>query len=288
MKIKAITYTILSVFTCSIVGCNEVDETVGQTNKTREYREDGWKLEKQVTKEIDNLSFTFPSEGYAYDNRDLYVKECIDALKEDCAIIKLPNNNDPIKIRFLNSRKEMEEEVGMSVSGFTNMWTQEIHIVANNEFTPPIKHEIMHMISMTTWGYPHDDLIWINEGLATYAHVPSSAFAPGYDCNGYNVGQIYRYFLEKEMLISIDSLTNSFYREDDMISYHQSAHIVEFLLTNYGIEKFQNLWKNGFSFFEEIYNISFAQIEIEMNKKAIKKYPTAVNIDWNAFKEGCK
>jgi hypothetical protein len=260
-----------------LFGCankNQENETIEQGN--------GWKLEKQVTKKVDNFHFTFPSVGYAYDNRDLYVKECIDALKEDCAIIKLPNYNDPIKIRFLNSRKEMEEEVGMTATGWTNMWTQEIHIVAVNEFKPPIKHEIMHMISMTTWGYPNDDLIWLNEGLATYSHVPSR-----YDCNGYKVGQIYRYLLEKEMLISIDSLTNNFYGEDDMISYHQSAHIVEFLLTNYGIEKFKELWKKGFCFFEEIYAISFSQMEIEINKNTIEKYPTAVSIDWNVFKKGC-
>ena len=258
----------------------------GCANKTQENETieqgNGWKLEKQVTKKVDNFHFTFPSVGYAYDNRDLYVKECIDALKEDCAIIKLPNYNDPIKIKFLNSRKEMEEEVGMTATGWTNMWTQEIHIVADNEFSPPIKHEIMHMISMTTWGYPHDDLIWLNEGLATYAHVPS-----GYDCNGYNVGQIYRYLLEKEMLISIDSLTNNFHGEDDMISYHQSAHIVEFLLTNYGIEKFKELWKKGFCFFEEIYTISFSQMERKINKNTIEKYPAAVSIDWNVFKKGC-
>lgn len=279
MKIKTITYILLPIFIYTLIGCNEVDKTIEYTNNDLE---NGWKLEKQVTKKVDNFYFTFPSEGYAYDNRDLYVKECIDALKEDCAIIKLPNYNDPIKIRFLNSRKEMEDEVGMTATGWTNMWTQEIHIVAVNEFKPPIKHEIMHMISMTTWGYPHDDLIWLNEGLATYAPVTS-----GYDCNGYKVGQIYRYLLEKEMLISIDSLTNNFYGEDDMISYHQSAHIVEFLLTNHGIEKFKELWKKGFCFFEEIYTISFSQMEIEINKNTIEKYPTAVSIDWNVFKKGC-
>ena len=274
---KTATFILLSVLMYSLIGC--ADKTQENKNTEQENQENGWKLEKRVTKKVDNLYFTFPSEGYAYDNRDLYVKECFDALKEDCAIIKLPNYNNPIKITFLNSRKEMEEEVGSPASGWTNMWTQEIHIVANNEFTPPIKHEIMHMISMTTWGYPHDDLIWINEGLATYTEK---------HCNGYNVGQIYRYLLEKEMLISIDSLTNNFYREDDMVSYHQSTHIVKFLLTNYGIEKFQDLWKKGFPFFEEIYNISFSEIEIEINKNIIEKYPTAVDIDWDVFKEGCK
>lgn len=270
---RTATYFLLSALIYSLIGCT--DKT--QENKNLR-QENGWELEKRVTKKVDNIHFTFPSEGYAYDNRDLFVKECFNAIKENCSTIKLPAYNTPIKIIFLNSRKEMEEEVGFSASGWTNMWTQEIHIVANNEFTPPIKHEIMHMITMTTWGYPHDDLIWINEGLATTTEK---------HCNGYTVGEIYRYFIEKEMLLSINSLTTNFHGEPSIISYHQSAHIVEYLLTNYGLEKFIELWKNGFSFFQEIYLISFSQMEEEINKKTIENYPTPVSIDWDVFKKGC-
>ena len=105
---KTATFILLSALMYSLIGC--ADKTQENKNTEQENQENGWKLEKRVTKKVDNLYFTFPSEGYAYDNRDLYVKECIDALKEDCAIIKLPNYNNPIKITFLNSRKEMEEE----------------------------------------------------------------------------------------------------------------------------------------------------------------------------------
>ncbi|MDG1477733.1 MAG: peptidase MA family metallohydrolase [Vicingaceae bacterium] len=270
---KISTIILLSALIYSLIGCADKSQ---ENNNTAQ--ENGWELEKRVTKKVANFYFTFPSEGYAYDNRDLLVKKCIDDLKEDCAAIELQNYNTPIKIIFLNSRKEMEEEVGYSATGWTNMWTQEIHIVANNEFTPPIKHELMHMISMTTWGYPHDDLIWINEGLATTTEK---------HCNGYNVGEIYRYLIENELLLSIDSLTNNFHGEPSIISYHQSAHIVEYLLTNYGLEKFKELWKKGFSSFEEIYLISFSQMEEEIKIKTIEKYPTPVNIDWDVFKKGC-
>lgn len=276
-NMKAINYTLLAILLCTLIGC--ADKTHEKNNSEHE---NGWEVEKRVTKKVDNLSFTFPSEGYAYDNRDLLVEACFDALKENCYRIKLQKYIQPIKFIFLNNRKEMEEEVGYSATGWTNMWTQELHIVANNEFTPPIKHEIMHMISMTTWGYPHDDLIWLNEGLATYAHVPS-----GYDCNGFKVGQIYRYLLEKKMLISIDRLTTNFYNEDDMISYHQSAHIVEYLLMNYGLDKFEELWKEGFNSFEDIYMISFSEMEEEISKETIAKHPTVVSIDWDVFSEGC-
>lgn len=270
---KTITYTILSILIYSLIGC----EAKTSENKSKEL-ENGWELEKRVTKTIDNLSFTFPAEGYAYDNRNQLVKECFDGIIENCATINLPEFKNPINIVFLNSRQEMEEAVGYQATGWTNMWTQEIHIVANNEFTPPIKHELMHMITMSTWGYPHEDLIWINEGLATNTVE---------NCNGYSVGEIYRYFIENDKLISIDSLTNDFHGQPSIISYHQSGHIVDYLLTNYGLEKFIDLWKKGFSFFEDIYSISFAQMEEEINEKSIKAYPTPVNINWDVFKEGC-
>lgn len=257
----------------SLIGCSEKP----QENKNTEL-DNGWELEKRVTKKVDNLSFNFPSEGYAYDNRDLLVKECMDALKENSAAIKIPMYTDPIKIMFLNSRKEMEDIVGMAASGWTNMWTRQIHIVATTEFSPPIKHEILHMISMTTWGYPHEELIWMNEGLATTTEEY---------CNGYTVGEIYRYFLEKDLLLSIESLTTDFHGQPSIISYHQSAHIVEYLITNYGLEKFEELWKKGFSSFEEIYLNSFSQIEEEINKRTMEKYPTPVSIDWDVFEEGC-
>ena len=270
---KPITYALLSILLYALIGCE--DKT--QENKNSK-QENGWELEKRVTKKVDNLYFTFPSEGYAYDNRDSLVEASFDALKKNCSRIELQEYTQPIKLIFLNSREEMEKEVGYTASGWTNMWTQELHIVANGEFPPAIKHEILHMISMTTWGYPHNDLIWMNEGLATTTEKY---------CNGFTVGEIYRYFIEKEMLLSIDSLTNDFHGEPSIISYHQSAHIVEYLLTNYGLEKFIELWKAGFNSFEDIYLISFSEMEEEINKETIAKHPTVVSIDWDVFKKGC-
>jgi hypothetical protein len=89
------------------------------------------------------------------------------------------------------------------------------------------------------------------------------------------------------MLLPIDSLTNNFFGSPSIISYHQSAHIVEYLISNYGLDKFEELWKAGFNSFEDIYMISFSEMEKEINKKTIAKHPTVVSIDWETFSEGC-
>lgn len=206
-------------------------------------------VKKQHTIKIRNVSFTFPSKGYAHDNRNKLIDECFDAIESNSCLIKLINYNEAITVCFLTSRQEMKRYTGMAASGIVLVEPKILHGLVNEdpkEVKPPIKHELMHMISMTTWGYPGQDSNWMNEGLAALA---------ANNCNGYNDEQIYRYLAEKNMLTSVDSLTASFYKQPEMIAYHQAACIVQYLLANYDVEKFKYLWKQGFASFEKIYSM---------------------------------
>lgn len=248
----------------------------------------GWRLEQQVVKDVSNYEFTFPNKGFAYDNRDAFIEECLDAVESNCALIGLPEFKEPIKVRFVSSRAEMKRFTGMAASGTANSWTRQIHFAAYNEAEdttgktitkPPIKHELMHMISQLTWGYPNHDLTWMNEGLAAYAEN---------NCNGFNVAQIYRFLLEEDLLISMDSLSNDFYRTEEMIAYHQSAYWVEYLITRFGIDKFVALWQSGFARFKEVYEMPFNDMLIEINQNITAEMPTKPEIVWVEFKKGCQ
>jgi hypothetical protein len=264
--IKVLLYgSIISLFACHAPATKEKLSATG----------------KQLVTKVDNVSFTFPSKGYAYDNRNRFVKECLQAIKSNTALLKLPGYSDTIRIQFLGSRQEMKQYTGMTPSGLALVQPKILYIVANGdpkEVKPPIKHELMHMISMTTWGYPAQDSNWMNEGLAAYAEN---------NCNGYNDEQIYRYLSGKGMLIPMSALTTTFYRQPEMVAYHQAAYIVQYLLSSYGVDKFKDLWSQGFASFEKIYGISFKQVQRDMNKTAEKDYTTLPNIDWNTFQVGC-
>jgi hypothetical protein len=108
----------------------------------------------------------------------------------------------------------------MTPSGIALEESKKIYIVASGDpkqVKPPIRHELMHMIAMLTWGYPGHNTEWMNEGLATLAEN---------NCNGYNVEQIYRYLLNNGMLVQVDALTTNFYKQPEMIAYHQAAYAV--------------------------------------------------------------
>src|SRR5215218_10147926 len=259
---KAVLYvSILLLFACHVPATKENHSTD----------------EKQVVKRVANVSFSFPSKGFAYDNRNKLVRECLEAIKSNSALIQLPQYSDTITVQFLRSRQEMKKYTGMTPSGIALVEPKILYVVANadpGEVKPPIKHELMHMISMTSWGYPGQDSNWMNEGLATYAEN---------NCNGYNDEQIYRYLSEKSMLIPMAALTTSFYKQPEMIAYHQAAYIVQYLLNQYGVAKFKELWTQGFDQFERIYGMSFQQAKTNMDKIAKQDYPAAPAIDWSSF-----
>jgi len=255
-----------------IVSCNQTKEN----SKSEEKLE--WKKVGQVLKTIDNIHFNFPDQGFAFSNKETLIKNCFEAFENNKKLIGLKEFNDSIYIRFLASRKDMFPLTATKASGIAYPHINTLYVVANQNQNPPIAHELMHLIIMLDWGNPIESSTWMNEGIGTYAEN---------NCNGNNVAEIYRYFLEYNKLISINELSSDFYKQPEMVGYHQSAYIVEYLLSNYSIEQFKRLWTEGFENFEEIYTIPFSEVKGNFEKELIEKYPIAPKINFEKFSQGC-
>jgi|SRR5579863_805306 len=235
--------------------------------------------EKFFTKTVDNLSFIIPTNCYAYDHREKLISDCRDAIKGDCELIKIPLFTDSITVRVVSTREEMKKYTGLAAGGVAWLPTKTAYLLSNEKEGPPVKHELMHMITLSAWGDPDPTSLWMKEGIAAYAEN---------QCNGYTDEQIYRFLLQDKLLLPMGSLTADFYREPEMIAYHQSAFMVQYLLSKYGVEKFKDLWTQGFANFEKIYGAPFARVEISIDNMAKHDYPKAPGIVWKTFSEGCQ
>jgi hypothetical protein len=239
-----------------------------------------WVEEKFFTKIVGNILFIFPANSPAYEHRDELISSCQNAVKSDLAIIKLPEFADSITIRFVSSRQEMKKYTDIRASGITLLHPKIVYLLTDKKGEgAPIKHELMHMILTASWGYPHQTSSWMNEGLAAYAENR---------CNGYNDEQIYRFLSDSKLSVPVESLTSDFYREPEMIAYHQAAFIAQYLLASYGPKKFNELWMQGFANFEAIYGISYARVAANIDSTAKRDYPNAPPIVWKTFSEGCE
>ena len=229
---------------------------------------------------IKNVNFVFPEAGYAFENKEALIKQTFDAIEDNKRILKKSEFNDTIYVRVMSSRDEMFIYTGTRAYGNAYPYWSTLNIVSNEDaLNPPIKHEMMHLMAMLDWDYPKRNSTWINEGIATYS---------ANNCNGYNVAQIYRFFMAEDKLIPIEDLVSNFYGNSEMVSYHQSGYIVQYLLENYTIDQFKQLWTGGFEKFENIYGLSYQEIENNLKKAVVEKYPEVPKIDWEVFSQGCK
>jgi hypothetical protein len=223
-----------------------------------------------------NLRFCFPGSLHP-KICDSLIAKCKQSLRENCELLGT-TFNEPITITFVLTRQDMKDSTGMAASGMAFPETNTLYCLADIK-QAPIKHELMHMITMLQWGEPDPSCTWMNEGLATYAEN---------NCNNFTVAQIYCYLKRTNKLISMDALSADFYAQPEMVGYHQSAYIVQFLLAAHGKDTFKKLWKSGFQSFKDIYGSSFVNTLHTMESEIEKKFPKTPAIDWTVFEKGCE
>jgi len=258
----------------NLTGCTQRGE------QSKPFDNDGWIKETKISKLIEIVNFVFPESGYAFENKEDLIKQTFDAIEHNKRILEKSEFNDTIYVRVMSSRDEMFVYTGTRAYGNAYPYWSTLNVVSNEDaLNPPIKHEMMHLMAMLDWDYPKRNSTWINEGIATYS---------ANNCNGYTVAEIYRFFMAEEKLIPIEDLVSNFYGNSEMVSYHQSGYVVQYLLEKYGIDKFKALWTDGYEKFEEIYGLQYSQVKENLEKGLMEKFPEAPAIDWEKFNEGCK
>ncbi|MEL6810344.1 MAG: hypothetical protein AAFP76_03295 [Bacteroidota bacterium] len=245
---------------------------------TPETQHNGWNPERLMSKTIDSVTFTFPADTYAFQHKDVYISQCLEAMEANLDLLEFKNWQQPFNIWFCKDRDEIYRFTGTASGGSAHPFNRTLYVVANQEEEPPISHELMHLIPMLEWGYTPPSVLWLNEGLATFSEN---------NCHGFTVAQIYRYMLDHDHLIPMESLAENFYAYPEMLAYHQSGYVAQYLLENFGIKKFEQLWRQGFEAFESIYGSPFSEVESLMNQSVLLKHPEAPEIDWERFMKGC-
>ncbi len=235
-----------------------------------------WTKVTRENKIVDNITYYFSSQ-VDISRRNSAIEECQNSIVENLKLIKETEFTNEMNIEFLESREEMKKYTGMGAQGMAFPDRNTFFTLLKDKGSP-IKHEMMHMITMYKWGTPPETSTWMNEGLATYS---------GGSCSKYSLSEIYKYFIQSEKLISMDNLADNFYGNPEMIAYTQSAFVSKFLIENHGMEKFKLLWKNGFDKMQAIYGFNSEQLETNLAEFVNQKHPRDIEFDWEEYNKGC-
>lgn len=250
------------------------------------------RFENMVSKMEGNIRYTIdPTRDIA--ERDYIIKKTKKDIVDNLEIIGSPEFNDFIHIVILEDTVGMKKYVGTSggttiiSDGMNREYFKEHYIfcIYKGDFFP-LKHELMHAITLLQWGYAFDNIEWLQEGIASFADPEA------FSCDGHTYEERYVYFLQNNKLLDIDnlktfpdsSLSEKFINK---IAYNQSAYLIEYLLKNYDPEKFKSLWKNGMNDFERIYKLTFDELTVKIKTELEKKYPKPIDFNEEGFNKSC-
>jgi hypothetical protein len=246
-------------------------------------------LNRMKTREYGTLRFTVDT-ILSIEERNEAVVKTKEYIAQNLAIINELEFKDSIHIYLVPDRDRMFDLLGGRIGGVTGLRDEHnpensIYSVYNKTHNP-LKHEVMHIVTMLKWGNEmRVGIMWLSEGLATFA-CPESE-----NCDGHTFEERYVYLLQSGKLLSLDALTDFEVGNDNIFRkkqfYNQSAYIVEYLFEKYGIEKIKILWQSGMEDFEKIYGLTIENMIGELEKELMRKYPDPIDFSWEEFNKRC-
>ncbi len=212
--------------------------TACETLKTEQARklEEGRSATNRAAKTGNNITYIFPAD-VSIQLRDSAIAMNEKSIQENLKLIEEKEFIDTSKFEFFHNRADMKLTTGRGVSGPAMPHQDAMYSLLNLSENSPIKHEMMHIISIKKWRYPNPSMVWMNEGLATYS---------GKICEKDNFAGVYYYMLQNNHLEPIDRLTSDFYVTDEVVGDTQTTYITKYLSETYGWQKVKALWVGGF------------------------------------------
>ena len=231
---------------------------------------DGESLSVFLTKQDNNVIYVVDSE-LDIEKREGIIADTRKSIAKNLDLLQEINFNAPLYIFLIADRNRMYKFSGRKTlySAYINEDLADISSISSvyDANHSPLNLGLMKAVVIEKWGKIKDDqLIWLEEGLASYA-TPEA-----YSCDGYSFEERYIGFLQKNR--TIDLL--QFPQENSGIQYkiacNQAAYLVEYLLKHYGVDKLKQLWQGGMSEFENIYETSLTGLIIEINEKLYEEF----------------
>ena len=144
-------------------------------------------------------------------------------------------NEPKLEVFLLDTRQDMKEITGRTISGFAQPGELTAVFIAGPGYKPLIRHELTHAISFVRWGELRGG-DWLAEGLATLTQGT---------CQGHSPDEMAAGFLAGEKLPSVAAMQNDFRRIGELQGYIGAASFIDYLRRRYGISMVRALWQGN-------------------------------------------
>lgn len=188
---------------------------------------------KWVADSLPGFRVYFLPGTYAHGIRDSLKARLPMTLGHARAVIEAPPVPGPIDVFFVEDRAQMRALIGGSATGFAHMQARAVFLVTNPGWRAFDRHEVMHVVAASAWGYIGQRNAWMQEGLAQAADGR---------CAGFTNAQVAVSLARRSGWIDLATLIARFREQSDLRAYLQAAAFLEFLLVTVGPSEVRQLW----------------------------------------------
>jgi hypothetical protein len=187
-----------------------------------------------VTVETENTRIHYPTGSYAETISNLLPGQAEGARREVLGRLSIAEYPDLLHLVYVEGREDVANLTGSPATGYSYFNDHAVVVVVNEDWRAFERHELTHTVTLGTWTDPAGPAVV--EGLATYVDG---------DCGGYENGRIARTFLDKELLVPLETLAQDFRGQNDLIAYLQAGSMIEFVVESGGPDLVNLLWDQG-------------------------------------------
>ena len=228
-----------------------IDPENGQINNYKLWEQKEWKVRRAL-----HYNIFYRPNSLAQEELDYIISF------QESAYVRIRDLigwvDQPINIYLYDSLEDKEGQLGIGGNGYAVPPSFSTHSIYSEDGKAIGGHETTHVIASHT--LRHSFVPLLSEGLAVYLSNPEGSFKPEHSST--------KFFLENGGFIPLAQLIDnmSFWQLDATISYPLAGSFVKFLIEEYGMTKFTQLYRemesdNGYEKLEEIYELPLPKLE---------------------------
>lgn len=173
---------------------------------------------------------------------------------------------------IVGTRAEMTPLVGTTHGGDPVFDEHAVFMVGSDSTQPPMRHEIMHLLSWQFWGTPAT--AWMSEGVAMLT-MPR--------CGATHVDPMAAELIREGKYIPLETLWHDFVSKDEpgVRNYVEGASLVQYIDRRWGRAKLKAFWPIGaYKNIQQRLGVDLPTLERDWKASLAKEKPVAT---WDAY-----
>jgi hypothetical protein len=227
----------------------------------------------------DSVRIYFQPETFSERHRIMLLRSAKAAISQGNEFLGFPAYGRTLNVFYVDDRQQMEVLVGRPVTGYSDWTGSGIFVVCNAEWRSFDTHEIAHVLSIGSWGWPTESSHWMIEGLP---------IAIDRWCQKFDVDALSCSLVQAGIWPGLEDFLSEYAELGEVRAGVLAASFIRYVRAELGPEAVRSLWVEGPDGFSASWEMDLERFEAGWLEYLRQVTCRTGETDWETLdEEGC-